>query len=80
MKNLTLYNEEQRRRLTGDFSDVDKIYLPTKNDSTTLPLNNTAKTENVEETNSDLNQFFPNLDLRPMTPESQNLLDEMFSS
>ncbi|CAF1287124.1 unnamed protein product [Rotaria magnacalcarata] len=80
MKNLALYNEEQRRRLTGDFSDIDKIYLPTKNNSTTLPLDNTTKTEKVQETNSDLNQFFPNIDLRPMTPESQNLLDEMFSA
>ncbi|CAF1238544.1 unnamed protein product [Rotaria sordida] len=78
MKNLALYNEEQRR-LTGKFIDIDQLHISTKND-TTISSSDNDKTKNINETNSDLDEFFQNSDLSSMTPESQSLLDEMFSS
>jgi hypothetical protein len=79
LKNLALYNEEQCRRLTGKVVDIDETHLLKKND-TSISYSNNDKTKSIDETNSDLDQFFNNSDLSPMTPESQNLLDDMFSS
>jgi hypothetical protein len=79
LKNLALYNEEQRRRLTGNVVDIHQSNGTRKNDSS-IPSSDNDKIKNMDETNSDLDQFFHNSDLSPMTPESQNLLDAMFSS
>lgn len=79
LKNLALYNEEQRRQLTGNVVDIHQSNGPRKNDSS-IPSSDNDKIKNMDETNSDLDQFFHNSDLSPMTPESQNLLDAMFSS
>jgi hypothetical protein len=79
LKNLALYNEEQRRQLTGNVVDIHQPNGPRKNDSS-IPSSDNDKIKNMDETNSDLDQFFHNSDLSPMTPESQNLLDAMFSS
>jgi len=38
------------------------------------------KQKKSDENNSDLDQFFHNSDLSPITSESQSLLDDMFSS
>jgi len=79
LKNLALYNEEQCRRLNGKVVDIDETYLLKKND-TSISYSNNDKTKTIDETNSDLDQFFNNSDLSPMTPDSQSLLDDMFSS
>jgi hypothetical protein len=74
MKNLAIYNEEQRRQRTGH---VDQLHLSTNKDETSL---GNDQTKEMNETNSDLDQFFHNSDLSSMTPESRSLLDDMFSS
>ncbi|CAF1316317.1 unnamed protein product [Adineta steineri] len=79
LKNLALYNEEQRRRLTGNVVDIDERHLPTNNITPCISVNN-DKTKNLNETDSDPNSFFNDPDHLPLTPVSQSLLDDMFSS
>jgi hypothetical protein len=80
LKNLALYHAEQRRRLTGDIGNIDRSHLSKKTDTPILFSDNNEQSKQTEKVNSDLEQFFHNSDLSPMTPESQNLLDDMFSS
>jgi hypothetical protein len=77
MKNLAIYNEEQRRQRTGH---VDQLHLSTNKDDTSVSSLNNDPTKQMNENNSDLDQFFHNSDLSSMTPESRSLLDDMFSS
>jgi len=77
MKNLAIYNEEQRRLRTGH---VDQLHLSTSKDDTAVSSLDNDPTKQMNETNSDLDQFFHNSDLASMTPESRSLLDDMFSS
>ncbi len=79
LKNLALYDAEQRRLLTGNAIDIDQSHLSKKNDNS-ISLSDNDKIEKIDEKNSDLDQFFHSADLSPMTPESQTLLDDMFSS
>jgi hypothetical protein len=78
LKNLALYNDEQCR-LTGKVVHIDESHFTKKNDTSILSLDN-DQIKNTDETKLDLDQFFHNSDLSPMTPESQSLLDDMFSS
>jgi hypothetical protein len=78
LKNLALYNEDQRRRLTGEVVDINQLNLPSKNDISISITNDDIKQIN-NENNSDVDQFFHNSDLTTMTPESQSILDDMFS-
>ena len=79
MKNLDLYHEDQCRRLTGKVIDIEKLNLPSKNDISISITTDDIK-QSLTETNSDLDKFFKDSDLTPMTPESQSILDDMFSS
>jgi hypothetical protein len=83
LKNLALYNAEQHRRLTGNLGHIDQSHLSKKN-NTAISFSdddNQDQLKPIEETsNSDIEQFFHNSDLSSMTPESQSLLDDMFSS
>jgi hypothetical protein len=79
LKNLKLYNDEQHRRLTGNVVEIDRSHLTMQNDVSTFSTDN-DKTKTIDETSSDLDHFFHNSDLSSMTPESQSLLDDMFSS
>ncbi|UJR25219.1 hypothetical protein I4U23_006571 [Adineta vaga] len=82
LKNLALYNEDQERRLTGNVVEIKHVPLPTK-PSVVIVSSSSFSDDNedqLNETNSNSDQFFHNTDLAPMTPESQSLLDDMFSS
>ena len=78
LKNLALYNEEQRRRLTGEVVDINQLNLPSKNDISISITSDDIKQKNNED-NSDVDEFFHNSDLTTMTPECQSILDDMFS-
>lgn len=80
MKNLALYNEDQSRRMTGTSNDVLQSQSLMKNDVSKPSLENDDTKEDVCETGFDYNEFFESSDVRPLTPESQKLLDQMFSS
>ncbi|CAF1643073.1 unnamed protein product, partial [Adineta ricciae] len=80
LKNLELYNEDQRRRLTGNVVEIKHIPLrkTTTEISTSSPDHD--RTSQLNETNSKCDELLLDKDSEPMTPESQSLLDEMFSS
>jgi hypothetical protein len=79
LKNLALYNEEQCRRLTGNVVNIDQLDVPSKDDiSISFPLEDKKQKRNTN--NSAVDQFFHNSDLTSMTPESQSILDDMFSA
>ena len=79
LKNLTLYKEEQYRRLTGNFIDIEKTHLSKKHNPIILP-SDSDKQQYTDESNPELDLFFQDSDLSFMTSESQSLLDDMFSS
>lgn len=81
MKNLALYNAEQVRRLTGKVLDVDRSHF-SKSHPMTIVLSNDLEQNkpNPEPSNPELDQFFQPSDSHSLSPKSQALLDDMFSS
>ena len=80
LKNLELYNEDQRRRLTGNVVEIKHIPLRKTTTEMSTSSSDHNRTSQLNETNPNCDELFLDKDSKPMTPESQSLLDEMFSS
>jgi hypothetical protein len=79
-KNLQLYNDEQSRRLAGYVAD--SVQLPTPPRSLPIKLSNddNSRQEKHQTIDSDQTLLSTGSSSPPLTPESQSLLDDMFSS
>ena len=76
MKNLELYHQEQIRRTSNKPTTIDRSHL-TMGDRTGIELIDLDEEENSKNmaTESDAS----NTEAHPITPESERMLDEMFS-